>query len=50
MGIGRPNPRSGDILEQIARALPPYLNPVILQSFKSQDLKEEGCGEAQEGS
>lgn len=37
MGTGRPNPRSVDILEHIARALLPSLNPVMLQFFKSQD-------------
>lgn len=42
MGIGRPNPRSVDILEHIARALPPSLNPVMFQFCKSQDPEEEG--------
>lgn len=40
-GIGRPNPRSVDILEHIARALPPSLNPVKFQFCKSQILEEE---------
>lgn len=44
MGIGRPNPRSVDILEHVARTLPLSLNPVMLQFFKSQDLEEEGSG------
>lgn len=44
MDIGMPNPRVVDILQHIARALPPSLNPVIFQFYKSQDHEEEGSG------
>lgn len=44
MGIGRPNPGSVDILEHATRTLPPSLNSVMLQFFKSQDPEEEGSG------
>lgn len=45
MDIGRSNPRSVDILEDISRVLPPSVNPVMLQFCKSQDPeKERSCG------
>lgn len=43
-GLRRPNPRSIDILLQIVRALPPSLNPVTFQPYKSQDLEVEDSG------
>lgn len=44
MDTGRPNPRAVDILEHIARAPPPSLNPMMFQFCKSQDHEEEGSG------
>lgn len=41
MGIGRPNSRSVDILEQIVKVLFHSLNPVILQSLNLRTLKKK---------